>query len=296
MSYKILYLGSDANKLPQGTYYSDWLKAINKLGQVYCYGPGYKTQISQLPKCFDLIVYSHQFFDDFSLRKLDYFGLNILRFRKIRSIIFSKNEYKMMFRRFLLLQITKKSVLVVYTKKTYDKFSKFTKKIIWAPFSASEISIDGPKTKDICFRGNLHENFIGKLRSDFIKYCTEKFIDYNNEIYSSKNGENFLEPVAYKEWLAQFRFALNTESAMGIVNPKFAEAMSLGVINICPVGFYEGLLIEDVHYVTPKKAQILLSSSDEYDSFLQKYKKKSKEYLARYSYEKLLIRIIMEKY
>ena len=87
--FNILYLGDNRESYKSGNYYLDWLEAFRLLGNVKCYGPGYLTKLDEISNLeFDLIVFSHQFFDSFSKRSIKYFGLNILKYRTTPSIIF----------------------------------------------------------------------------------------------------------------------------------------------------------------------------------------------------------------
>jgi hypothetical protein len=285
--FNILYLGDNRERYKSGNYYLDWLEAFKSLGNLICYGPGYLTKVDEISNLkFDLIVFSHQFFDSYSIRTIRYFGLNILKYRSTPSIIFSKNEYKKMKRRLILSWVFYNSVLVVYSKASFEKYKNLKQNIHWAPFSPRSDfkNLEGVRHIDFGFRGNSHFNFIGEKRISFVDQIKNEFSSFKKDIKISKNGEDFIQGKNYINWLNSLKFIINTSSAMGIVNPKFSEAMACGVISVSPEENYEGLLEKNIHYVTVEMAKKLLSDKKLYESFLINYKKNSEDYLTKYNY------------
>jgi hypothetical protein len=297
-NYNILYLGDDRSSYESGNYYTDWHESLSKIGNVTSFGPGFSTELQNLKEIkFDLIVFSHQFFDSYSFKKINYFGLNIYKYLSVPTIIFTKNEYKKMKRRLIFNWFFFRSNLIVYTKESFDKYSFISKKIYWAPFSAGKQFKDFQKNRsiDVGYRGNSHNTYIGNRRTKFVNKVEAILTDFKKDIKISENGEDFLFGENYVNWLNNSKFIINTTSAMDIVNPKFAEAMACGTITIAPEDSYEGLLEINKHYITVDKALRLLENEEEYDLFKKKYDNYSKEYLIKYNYE-FLLNSILSKY
>ena len=174
-----------------------------------------------------------------------FYGLDINQYKNVKSIMFSKNEYKLMDERIEFLKNRKNSLLVCYTKQTLDNYKLFFPNIHWAPFGIDKDRFyDKGLKRDISIgmRGNRHESYIGQLRENTANKLTEISKNIFHDIKLSDNGENFLFGNEYINWLNKCMFVGNTKSAMNIVNPKFAETIACGAIPVGRVDVYEGLL------------------------------------------------------
>ncbi len=268
---KILYLTDNRSDYGMGYYYEDWLAAFkNKFSSVTVFGPGYGTSIDDIPSDIDLVVYGHAFMDVYLGKKFRYFGgksfkgLDLKKYKAIPSILFSKNEYKLMNERIEYISGLDDCLLVCYCRQTLEQYQSVYKNIIWAPFGVNETrfkDFELPRDIDIGMRGNRHGSYIGQLRSDVANSLAQlNFL--RHDIKLSDNGEDFLFGDEYVNWLNRSMFVANTKSAMDIVNPKFAETIACGSIPICPQDYYENILVEGEHYVNYKQVLNLNSHSD----------------------------------
>lgn len=274
---KILYLTDDRSEYGMGYYYEDWLLAFkNKFTSVTVFGPGYSTKICEIPDDIDLVVYGHAFMDVYLQKKFRLFGhktfhkLDLAKYKKLPSLLFSKNEYKLMDQRIEFASTLENCLLVCYCRQTLEMYESSYNNIIWAPFGINPDrfkSLLVARDIDVGMRGNRHGSYIGELRSGVADSLAK--IDYlNNDIKLSENGEDFLFGDDYVTWLNRCKLVGNTKSAMDIVNPKFLETMACGAIPVCPTDPYEKMLIKDLHYIDYKDV-IALSSKEEFDDFYQ---------------------------
>ncbi|MFW2516885.1 hypothetical protein ACN5PD_11250, partial [Aliarcobacter butzleri] len=66
------------------------------------FGPGYDTTLDEIPSQVVFIVYGHAFMELYLQKKFYFFsskkfnGLDLSRYKDAKSIMFSKNEYKLM--------------------------------------------------------------------------------------------------------------------------------------------------------------------------------------------------------
>ncbi|MFY4808014.1 hypothetical protein ACOTVK_05570 [Aliarcobacter butzleri] len=297
----VLYLTDNRDNYTQGNYYVDWLNAFKKrFPKMVVYGPGYDTTLDEIPSKVDFIVYGHAFMELYLQKKFYFFsskkfyGLDLSRYKDAKSIMFSKNEYKLMNERIEFLKMRKNSLLVCYTKQTLDKYKSFFPNIHWAPFGIDKDRFyDKGFERDISIgmRGNRHGSYIGQLRENTANKLIQISKDISHDIKLSDNGEDFLFGDEYINWLNRCMFIGNTKSAMDIVNPKFAETIACGAIPVCPVDFYEGLLEKDKHYVDIEEFKIC-KNIEELNSFYNEkrmiFDTHKEDYINKYSYENML--------
>lgn len=301
----VLYLTDNRDNYTQGNYYVDWLNAFKKrFPNLTIYGPGYNTTLDEIPSKVDLIVYGHAFMELYLKKKFylfsskKFYGLNLNQYKNTKSIMFSKNEYKLMDERIDFLKERKESLLVCYTKQTLDKYSSFFPNIHWAPFGIDKDRFYDKKLErsiSIGMRGNKHGSYIGQLRENTASRLSEISENTKHDIKLSDNGEDFLFGEEYIDWLNRCMFVGNTKSAMDIVNPKFAETIACGAIPVCPVDIYEGLLEKDKHYVDIEEFK-KFRNIEEFNSFYKEKKelldKYRDNYIDRFSYENMIADIL----
>jgi len=301
----VLYLTDNRDNYTQGNYYVDWLNAFKKrFSKIVIYGPGYDTTLDEIPSNVDLIVYGHAFMELYLQKKfyffssIKFYGLDINHYKDVKSIMFSKNEYKLMDERIEFLNIRKNSHLVCYSKQTLDKYKLFFRNIHWAPFGVDRGRFyDKGYKRDIFIgmRGNKHGSYIGKLREDTAKKLIEVSKNIIHDIKLSDNGEDFLYGEKYINWLNRCMFVGNTKSAMDIVNPKFAETIACGSIPVCPVADYEGLLEKNKHYVDIEEFKIFKNIEELNSFYFEKkitFDKYREDYINKFSYENMLDEIL----
>lgn len=268
---KVLYLTDNRSDYGMGYYYEDWLDAFKfKFPRLTVFGPGYDTKIEEIPESIDLVVYGHAFMDVYLQKKLRVFGyksfkgLNLEKYKGVPSVLFSKNEYKLMDERLEFMSGLKSCLLVCYCRQTLEKYKDNYEDIIWAPFGVNSNrfrNLDIPREIDIGMRGNRHGSYIGQLREGVAEKLS-KVRSPSLDVLLSDNGEDFLFGEEYVKWLNQCRFVGNTKSAMDIVNPKFAETLACGSIPVCPRDTYENILQCDKHYIDYNDLASLKSALD----------------------------------
>lgn len=296
----ILYLTDNRSEYGMGYYYEDWLAAFNtKFDSMVVFGPGYSTQPEEIPSNIDLVVYGHSFMDVYLRKKFRFFGgrsfqgLDLKKYADVPSILFSKNEYKLMDERIEFISTLDNCLLVCYCRQTLECYRNSYKNIIWAPFGINPQRfnmLNLNRDIDVGMRGNRHGSYIGKLRSNLAdSLFSINFL--NHDIKLSENGEDFLFGDEYVKWLNNCMFVGNTKSAMNIVNPKFAETLACGAIPISPIDEYEGLLREGEHYIDTNRF-LKLSSKSELVQFYQEAKEQMaptiNQYLADIQYARML--------
>lgn len=297
----VLYLTDNRDNYTQGNYYVDWLNAFKKkFPNITIYGPGYSTTLDEIPFNVDLIIYGHAFMELYLQKKIYFFsskkfyGLDLDQYKNIPSIMFSKNEYKLMNERIEFLNIRKNSLLVCYAKETLDRYNSFFPNIHWTPFGIDKDRFhDKGITRDISvgMRGNRHGSYIGKLRENTAKKLIESSHNIPHDIKLSHNGEDFLFGNEYINWLNKCMFVGNTKSAMNIVNPKFAETIACGAIPVCPVDMYEGLLEKDKHYVDIEEFKAFKNLEELNSFYVEKkivFDAYKQDYINKFSYENMI--------
>ncbi len=301
----VLYLTDNRDNYTQGNYYVDWLNAFKKrFPNMVIYGPGYEATLDEIPSKVDFIVYGHAFMELYLQKKFYFFsskkfyGLDLSRYKDAKSIMFSKNEYKLMNERIEFLKIRKNSLLVCYTKQTLDKYKSFFPNIYWAPFGIDKDRFyDKGFERDISIgmRGNRHGSYIGQLRENVAERLLDIFKNTNKDIKISDNGEDFLFGDDYINWLNRCMFIGNTKSAMDIVNPKFAESIACGAILVCPVDYYEGLLEKNKHYIDIEDFKKFNNDQEVKNFYFEKRNILNiyiNEYIDKFNYTNLLNKIL----
>lgn len=300
----VLYLTDNRETYNSGYYYQDWLEAFQNKFNVTVFGPGYETKIEELTDSYDLVVYGHSFFDIYPdrifkvIKKNKFHGLSLDKYKSTPSLLFSKNEYKLMEERIEFAKKLKDCLLVVYCKQTLEKYKKKYANILWVPFGINVKRFKNLNIKrdiDIGFRANAHKSYLGDLKTGLASNVTSNMSFLKLDIELSQNGEAFLFGDQYVDWLNRCKFNANTKSALDIVNPKFAEILACGGIPLCPHDSYEGLLERDVHYIDIEES-LKIKTIEDFNIFyiesLAKINENRLKYIKRYSYDNLLLTII----
>ena len=301
---KVLYLTDDRTTYKMGNYYVDWIQAFEKYSdKIYMYGPGYDLHEDEIPSDIDLVVYGHSFMELLLRKKLRIFSANpfskfdFKKYESTPSILFSKNEYKLMEERIEFAKRLKSCFLVCYCRHSYRSFKVSYKNIVWIPFGVNrEFFFDRGNNRaiDVGMRGNRHGSHIGLLRVG----VADRLLDMkytHNDVVLSNNGEDFLFGDNYINWLNNCKFVGNTKSALDIVNPKFMESISCGAIPVCPIDEYEGILECGKHYVNVDDLTLLKNKSeflDFYQSKTDEMKPHLSKLVDRLDYQRLLVELL----
>jgi len=297
---KILYLAKYDPLYRQGNYIEDWIATFkNKFPDIMFYGPGFETKLEELPYNIDLVVYGHTFFDIYNLEKSSFikkklfYGLDITKFKKIKSVYFSKNEYKNMADKLEFIKKLKDCLLVVYSKITLEKYKSIYNNIICIPFGINSqrfINYNQPRNIDIGMRGNKHDKYISDLRLKVADKVLTNLIYLNLDIILSVNGEDFMPSDLYIKWLNNSKFTINTISAFPM-NPKFSEIIACGSIPICPCDYYEDVILKDKHYIDIEEVMKIKSVDEFKDFYFYKYNSMKPfldKYIDYYNYNNLI--------
>lgn len=298
---KVLYLTDNKSEYTSGTYYQDWLDTFReRFVDITVFGPGYSTNVDEIPEDIDLVVYGHSFFDTYlqTNRSPIYNGFDIRKLKDKNSILFCKNEYKYMEERIEFVRGIDNCVLVAHVRETFRKYFKDYPKLIWIPFGIKSDrfrDLGLVRHTDIGMRGNKHTQYIGDLRTKMADTLIDRFGYLNLDVKLSDNGEDFIQGDAYVTWLNHNKFTANTVSALNGVNTKFVESIGAGSLLLCPPGEYEGLLIKDKHYVDYNDI-LYIKSKEEFDAMYEEKLNTMSKYLdefkEEFSYSNLLAQII----